>query len=140
MRSAGDGPAFFNPKHFISKEFVDAVGERIEAARKQGPKTSQTAKVPDEAIDTCEQSHHAAKGAHQQGSDQFDDYGVMSIVCRHDVPLFFANIDTPGEQQKYMIALLEHIMTMLPSQATVVVLYDIGCVVDRSLQLVSVST
>ena len=135
LRSAGDGPAFYNPKHFVTKEFVDAVGERIEAARKKGPNT-RTAKVPDEAIDACEQSHHAAKGAQQQGSDQFDDYGVMSIVCRHDVPLFFANIDTPGEQQKYMVALVEHVMNMLPSQATVVVLYDIGCVIERSLQLV----
>ena len=86
---------FYNPKHFVSKEFVDAVGKQIEVARKQGPKAP--AKVPDEAIDACEQSHHAAKGAQQQGSDQFDDYGVMSIVCHHDVPLFFANIDTPGE-------------------------------------------
>ena len=97
------------------------------------------AKVPDEAIDACEQSHHAAKGAQQQGSDQFDDYRVMSIVCRHDVPLFFANIDTLREQQKYMIALVEHVISMLPSQATTVVLYDIRCIVDCSLQLVSTS-
>lgn len=138
MRSAGDGPGFYNPKHFVTKEFIDAVGERIEMARQQGSKT-RTAKVPDEVIDACESSHHAAKGGQQQGTDQFDDYGIMSIVCRHDVPLFFANIDTPGEQQKYMVALVEHVMTMLPSQANVVVLYDIGCVVDRSLQLVSAS-
>lgn len=137
LRSAGDGPRFYDPKQFITKEFVDIVGERITTARKQNPKT-RTAQVPDEAIDACESAHHAAKGGQQQGAEQFDDYGIMSIVCRHDVPLFFANIDTPGEQQKYMIALLEHVMTMLPVQATVVVLYDIGCVVDRSLQLVSI--
>ena len=107
-------------------------------ARKQGSK-ARTTEVPDKVIDACESSHHATKGGQQQGTDQFDDYSIMSIVCCHDVPLFFANIDTPGEQQKYMVALVEHVMTMVPSQATVAVLYDIGCVVDRSLQLVSIS-
>lgn len=60
----------------------------------------------------------------------------MSLVCRHDVPLFFANVDTPGEEQKYAVALIKHLYTLLPQDATVTVLYDIGCVLDRSLDLV----
>ena len=52
-------------------------------------------------------------------------------------PCFFANIDTPGEQQKYAVALLEHLFSLIPTCATVVSLYDIGCVLDRSLHLVS---
>lgn len=71
--------------------------------------------------------------------DKFDDGGVMALVCRHDIPLFFANIDTPGEQQKYGVALLEHLFSLLPSQATVGALYDVGCVLDRSLQIVSIA-
>ncbi|KIK29762.1 hypothetical protein PISMIDRAFT_6531 [Pisolithus microcarpus 441] len=65
--------------------------------------------------------------------DSFDDTGLMALICRHDIPLFFANIDTPGEQQKYSIALIEHLFSLLPPQANVVTLYDVGCVLSRSL-------
>lgn len=65
--------------------------------------------------------------------------GWMSLVCRHDIPLFFANIDTPGEQQKYSIALILWIFAFVPSSANITVLYDIGCVLDRSTQMVSCS-
>jgi hypothetical protein len=61
------------------------------------------------------------------------------LVCRHDNPLFLANIDTPGEQQKYAVALIEHLVSLLPPEATVAVLYDVGCVLDRSLDIVSIS-
>ena len=54
----------------------------------------------------------------------------MALVCRHDIALFFPNIDTPGEQQKYAVALLEHLFSLIPTCATVVSLYDIGCVLD----------
>ena len=134
LSSAGEGPSFYNPKHFISKEFVDAVGEHIAAARKQKPKSVRP-KVPDTAVDACEKSHYAAQD-NQAGPDKFDDQGVMSLVCRHDILLFFANIDTPGEEQKYAVALVKHLYSFLPKDANVVVLYDIGCVLDRSLQLV----
>lgn len=63
----------------------------------------------------------------------------MALVCRHDNPLFLANIDTPGEQQKYAVALIEHLVSLLPPEATVAVLYDVGCVLDRSLDIVSIS-
>jgi hypothetical protein len=69
--------------------------------------------------------------------ETFDDTGWMALVCRHDIPLFFANIDTPGEQQKYAVALFEHLFQFLPSNATVAGLYDVGCSLDRSLHLVS---
>ena len=61
----------------------------------------------------------------------------MSIICRHDIPLFFANIDTPGEQQKYAVTLLKRVLSLLPPHATVTLLYDLGCVLDCSLHLVS---
>jgi hypothetical protein len=57
----------------------------------------------------------------------------MALVCRHDIPLFLANIDSPGEQQKYAVALIQHLFSLLPSNATVIALYDIGCVLERSL-------
>jgi hypothetical protein len=60
----------------------------------------------------------------------------MSLICRHDIPLFFANIDTPGEQQKYAIALILWFIKHIPKNSTVSILYDVRCVVDRSVQKV----
>jgi Kyakuja-Dileera-Zisupton transposase len=135
--SAGDSPPFYDPTYILPKEQVDAVGRRIDAARKR-PAKSFTRKVPDEAVDECECIYEAADGNKQKASmNSFDDTGWMALVCRHDIPLFFANIDTPGEQQKYSVALLEHLFSLLPPNATVGGLYDVGCVLDRSLSLVS---
>ncbi|KAI5983564.1 hypothetical protein F5J12DRAFT_899644 [Pisolithus orientalis] len=65
--------------------------------------------------------------------DCFDDTGIMALICHHDIPLFFANIDMPGEQQKYSVTLLKHLFSHLPVTATVVALYDIGCILTCSL-------
>lgn len=101
------------------------------------PVKPYTPVVPDSAVDECEQAHDAAKGRKQTTTGEyFDDRGLMALVCRHDIPLFFANIDTPGEQQKYAVSLLKHLFSLIPTCATVVSLYDIGCALDRSLNLV----
>jgi len=137
LRSAGECLSFFRPEYFISKVQVDAVGARIERLRKT-PKKSCNPKVPDEAVDECESGHTAGSGSTvKTNMDKFDDAGIMLLGCRHDIPLFFANIDSPGEQQKYAVALLEHLFSFLPASAHVIALYDVGCVLDRSLQLVS---
>jgi hypothetical protein len=138
-RTAGDCPRFYDPTYFLSKELVDEVGRRIDAQRKKTAKT-HVSLVPDEAIDQCETAYEAADGKKQKAAmDSFDDTGIMALICRHDIPLFFANIDSPGEQQKYSVALLEHLISLIPPHATVVALYDVGCVLARSLGKVSQS-
>ena len=137
-RSASASPPFYDPAYFLSKHQVDATGTHIEKQRKTPPKAHK-GPVPDEAIDSCESSYEAADGKKQKTSmDSFDDMGLMALICCHDIPLFFANIDSPGEQQKYAMALLVHLFTLLPLQATVIGLYDVGCVLDRSISLVSI--
>jgi len=68
--------------------------------------------------------------------EKFDNGSQMALVCHHNIPLFLANIDMPGEQQKYSVTLFEHLFSLLPSHATIVSLYDVGCILDCSLQLV----
>ena len=137
LRSAGECPSFYIPQYVISKEQVDAVGDRIDKLRKRPPKVRQPV-VPDDAVDECESSHTAGSGSNSKTNmEKFDDGGQMALVCRHDIPLFLANIDTPGEQQKYAVALIEHLFSLLPPEASAQVLYDVGCVLDRTLQLVS---
>lgn len=116
---------------------MDRVGEKLREAREQAPRNLQPA-VPDDIIDECEKSFKAAKGdSATKDDDNFDDNGLVVLVCHHDVPLFFANIDTPGEQQKYAIALLHTLFGYLPPSATVICLYDIGCTLQRSIDKVS---
>ncbi|KAJ7597943.1 hypothetical protein C8J56DRAFT_1042113 [Mycena floridula] len=132
FKKAGDSASFYKPKHVLPKDVVDKVrSDILDARRRPTPKK----KIPDEAIDACEESHQAAKPERKKAQPQFDDNGLMSLVCRHNIPLFVANIDTPGEGQQYAVALILHLFSLLPPQATVVVLYDLACVLDRSSQL-----
>ncbi|TFK54454.1 hypothetical protein OE88DRAFT_1624486 [Heliocybe sulcata] len=136
LRSAGDSPWFYEPEYFISKVQVDSMGALIDAQRKKPPSRSYVPKVPNEAVDSCERGHDAAdEHKTKTNKDIFDDTGVMALVCRHDVPIFLANIDTPGEQQKYALALISHLFAYLPARALIRVLYDVACVVERSIEL-----
>ncbi|KAK1231142.1 hypothetical protein PQX77_005748 [Marasmius sp. AFHP31] len=136
LKSGGDGVPFHQSTRFLSKEFVDEVGARVAAARGQPPRQRRSTKLPDDVVDADQDSYKAASGdSKRQSNDAFDENGVMALVCRHDIPLFLASIDTPGEQQKYAIALFEAFFAMIPDCATVAGLYDIACVLDRSLDL-----
>ncbi|EGN93582.1 hypothetical protein SERLA73DRAFT_63558 [Serpula lacrymans var. lacrymans S7.3] len=131
--SAGDCPKFYEPAYFLPKLEVDAVGCQINKVRKQIPRVVKGL-VPDEAIDHYQSSYQAADGKKQKATmDSFDDTGVMALICHHDIPPFFANIDTPGEQQKYAVALIQHLYSLLPLQTNVILLYDVGCVLSCSL-------
>lgn len=124
-------PKFHIADFILSKEEVDSVGARIELARSRP--TPRVAAVPDQSIDSCQDSHEAGTGSNVKTSlKRFDIGGLAALVCRHKTPLFVANVDTAREQQKYAVALLEHLLALLPPNTTVTLLYDVGCVLDRS--------
>ncbi|KAJ6613526.1 hypothetical protein B0H10DRAFT_1647301, partial [Mycena sp. CBHHK59/15] len=135
LTSAGDGPIFYEPSYFLSKEKVDKVGERISAARKKKPNV-YTSPVPKEAVDACEASWEAANEKKSKSDPgRYDSAGFMVMNCRHSHPIFLCNIDTPGEQRKYIVAMLEEVASMLPPQATITQCYDVACVTERTLHL-----
>ncbi|KAL0567593.1 hypothetical protein V5O48_014405 [Marasmius crinis-equi] len=135
LKSAGDGVEFHCSYRILTTAEVDAVGARIEAERKKPPKPYNCS-VPDDVVNADREAFHAAQGDdNTTGNKRFDENGMMALVCRHDIPLLAASIDTPGEQQKYAIALIEEFFRLIPPQATVAVLYDIACVVDRSIHI-----
>ncbi|KAG1802437.1 hypothetical protein EV424DRAFT_1351735 [Suillus variegatus] len=110
--AAGDCPHFYDPTYFLPKEYINHIGRCIEAQRKR-PAKSPVPLVPDEAIDQCETAYEAADGKKQKAAmDSFNDTGIM---------------------QKYSMALLEHLFSLIPPHATVIALYDVGCVLARSL-------
>ncbi|KNZ79946.1 hypothetical protein J132_08423 [Termitomyces sp. J132] len=136
LRSAGDSPKFYEPIYILPKEYIDNVGAQIESLRKTRKPHPRQPIVPDEAVNECESSHIAGKGSNvKTNMERYDDSGLMALVCRHDIPIFLANIDTPGEQQKYAVALIEYLFGKLPPCATVALLYDVACVLDRSLHM-----
>ncbi|KAG6810053.1 hypothetical protein H0H92_013548 [Tricholoma furcatifolium] len=135
LRSAGDSPHFYDPSYILPKSFVDKVGLEMDNLRTIQKPRPRNPVVPDEAIDECESSHVAGKGSNvKTNMTTYDDGGLMALVCRHDIPIVLANIDTPEEQQKYAVSMLQWLFSLLPSNATVVLLYDVGCVLNRSLQ------
>ena len=119
-----------DPKYFIPKDYIDAHGAHIDLSRRR-PAGQYQRKVPDSAVDDCKDGLTAANEKKQKTNGvKFDDMGLAALVCHHDIPLLFANIDTLGEQQKYMVALLAYLFNLLPPQTTVLCLYDVGCILD----------
>jgi hypothetical protein len=90
-------------------------------------------RVPKSVLDGCLASFTAADEARVKGSTQFFDVTAnMTLLCRHNRPLFSVNIKTAGEGQHYVLALLGKLFEHLPSDFFVRVLYDIGCQLHRS--------
>ncbi|KAJ7105547.1 hypothetical protein C8R44DRAFT_834429 [Mycena epipterygia] len=135
LRSAGDGPISYDPSYFVPKAEVENIRARILQARKKRPAPC-TPLIPQEAIDACESSWDAANEKKQKADPKrHDSSGVFIITCRHSQVLFLCDITTPGEQQQYVVSLMEKVVSHLPPEATVVQAYDVGCVTDHSLNL-----
>ncbi|KAK0467759.1 uncharacterized protein EV420DRAFT_1260197 [Desarmillaria tabescens] len=126
-KHAGDCPEFYDLEFFLSKSEVNEAVLRIQNACKS-VKKCYSPKIPDIAVDEDEKSFEAADEKKEKThGGHYDDQGLAALVCHHDVPLFLGNVDTPGEQQKYTVMLLDCVTSNLPEAATIAVLYDIGC-------------
>ncbi|KAJ6505166.1 hypothetical protein C8R45DRAFT_817754 [Mycena sanguinolenta] len=135
LRSAGDGPIVYDPTYFVSPAKVKAVRKRILKARKKAP-AKYNPPVLHDAVDACEESWDAVNEKKQKADPKrYDRSGVFVLTCRHSQVLFLADVNTPGEQQQYIVALMEEVLEQLPPQATVIQGYDVGCSTDRSLNL-----
>ena len=135
--AAGDCPPIgYEHVYLIPHERVVDMAERLKEAGKRPPRDYR-GEVPAEVVADCSSSHEAGDPSkHKTSGREFDDKGVVAIVCRHDAPLCFVNVVDPGEGQKYALAALDWLFEELPEQATVAALYDIGCVTDRTRHLV----
>ncbi|KAF7298675.1 hypothetical protein MIND_00814700 [Mycena indigotica] len=132
LRSAGDGPTGYHPRFFVPKAKIDAVKVRMEEARKRPVQVT----APD---DGCSENWTAANEKKRLADPKrYDASGIFALTCRHSQVLFTCNIDTPGERHHYIIALLEEVLSHLPSEATACQAYDVGCIVDRTLTLYNI--
>lgn len=92
-------------------------------------------KIPTSVLDECQDSFDAANEGREKASTKyFSDTGLFACLCRHDRPLFLANMTTAGEHQFYFLALLNRFMKEVPEEMTVGVLYDVACNMERSMK------
>lgn len=92
-------------------------------------------KVPKSALDGCNNSFLAAEGDRVKANTRFfADTGCMALLCSHGRPLFVINMTRAGEQQFYVLALLDAYLAELPEWWKVGTLYDIGCQTHLSLE------
>ncbi|KAJ7866341.1 hypothetical protein B0H13DRAFT_2561464 [Mycena leptocephala] len=135
LRKAGDGPISYDPSLFIPKHKVDVVGKRLDAVRDHLAAKAKPS-MPQEVIDTCQESWDAANEKKWKvDPKRYDASGIFVMTCRHRQVIFLCNVDTPGEQQRSIVAMLGEVFTLLPPHATVLQAYDVGCVTEHSLNL-----
>ncbi|KAL9937961.1 hypothetical protein V8E36_003506 [Tilletia maclaganii] len=109
------------PRRFLSQRQVHEVEKRLKAVNLSAKATANqhdcTAKV--KAADPL-----AAKGA----AGPHDITGVMGLCCRHDHPLIFCDITSPGERHHYAVALVLALLGAIKHRVdSLGVMYDIGC-------------
>ncbi|KAJ7878780.1 hypothetical protein B0H14DRAFT_2567077 [Mycena olivaceomarginata] len=135
LRSAGDGPINYDPTYFVPKENIAKVNERIIEARKR-KSTTYKPRIPQDAIDTCQESWNTTNEKKQKADPKYyNASGVFVMTCRHSQVIYLCDIDTLGEQQKYIVALMEEVNSNLPPQATILQAYNVGCVTDHNFNL-----
>ncbi|KZT52172.1 hypothetical protein CALCODRAFT_417924, partial [Calocera cornea HHB12733] len=136
FRGGGESIPVYTPEIFMTTDAVDAVGRDMARLRAGRPANHRAARLSAEALERCKKSFKVAdEEAALVNEKLFDPTGVVVLLCRHDIPLFACDITTPGEQQKYVVAMLLELLKELPDQATVGLLYDIGCQLDHSSRL-----
>ena len=118
-----------------AKEYIQVHRSRPDMDHHQ----KASSQVPRHILDECKKSYQASQERDQDPDISiYDSKGVMAIVCRHDIPLFIADIKTLGEPRYYAIALLRKIASELPPTATIGVMYDIADQLHQSIAKVMV--
>lgn len=101
--------------------------------------TRLSASIPNKVLDDCESSYRAAQEKMKNIDESaYAEKGIMAMVCVHDIPIFLTDIETFGEPRYLAVALLRKLNGMVPPQATIGVMYDIGDQLDRTIEKVCV--
>ncbi|KAJ7832722.1 hypothetical protein B0H13DRAFT_2370815 [Mycena leptocephala] len=133
-KSPKDPPKYHPDTHFVPEDlaakteaYVDSVrnASKNETRRKRQARDVEEEEeedgyeheellLPRSVLDGCEASFKAADEKREKASTEFfEDTGLMALLCRHD---------------RVLGSLFEH----LPRKVRVGILYDIGCLLERS--------
>lgn len=92
-------------------------------------------------IDLCTASHTAANDARGNRTWRAcDETELFAMACWHDHLLKFINIVQSGERGHFPVAMIDWLMTELNTSSTdlsykLAVLYDIGCTLERRMEI-----
>ena len=128
----------FNHQFIVPADFIDCVGSLHKKLSKKDPTHNYQSEAPFAATKLCDKSHVVADESRAKaGGDVHDNQGLFAVLCRHDQPLFIGNIDTPGEGMRYVMASIFWAVLHLPKNATVCTFYDMNCMAEKILKMVS---
>lgn len=129
---------------FLSEDVLEAANNHVESLKSRPTSEGRqriSSEVPSGALDESRDSHRAAQErADNEDNGKYASKGLVAIVCRHDIPLLLRDMETPGERQYFAIALIRKLATCLLTSATIGILYDTACQIDRSTALVRFHT
>ncbi|PLW04909.1 hypothetical protein PCANC_28622 [Puccinia coronata f. sp. avenae] len=92
----------------------------------------------DHATNQCTESHKAADDKRNESTWKgCDDTGLMGCCCRHNAAIYLANIHKSGEQRCFPLAIIKKLLSEINPSRPVGILYDIGCSMDKFINLVS---
>ncbi|KAJ7896179.1 hypothetical protein B0H13DRAFT_2338508 [Mycena leptocephala] len=151
-KSPKDPPKYHPDTHFVPEDlaakmeaYVDSVrnASNNETCRKRQAQDVEEEEedgyehkdllLPRSVLDRCEASFKAADEKREKASTEFfEDTGLMALLCRHDRVLWVLNMHSAGEKQFSVILLIERLFEHLPRKVRVGILYDIGCLLERS--------
>jgi hypothetical protein len=91
----------------------------------------------EEEMDKCTESHKAANDKRNQSTWKgCDDTGLMGCCCRHDAAVHMLNIHKSGEKRALPLAIMKRLMQSIELDRPVGILYDIGCSLEKFIELV----
>jgi hypothetical protein len=125
---------------WLSDSEVEDTRLEVEAAKSASTPSSRprlSSTIPVKVLDDCEGSYKAAQEKMVElDASAYDSKGIMALTCPHDVPIFVVDVKTKGEPRYLAVALLKNLAAMLPGNATIGVMYDIGDQLERTIEKV----
>ncbi|KNE96441.1 hypothetical protein PSTG_10272 [Puccinia striiformis f. sp. tritici PST-78] len=110
------------PRIFLAQEEVDQTTEMIQKEEMED--------------NTPEKLHKAANNKRNALTWKgCDDTGLMGCCCQHDAAIFLTNIHKSGEKRVFPLAILQRLLSTIEPTLPVGVLYDIGCSLDKYINL-----
>ncbi|KNZ58998.1 hypothetical protein VP01_1820g1 [Puccinia sorghi] len=69
-----------------------------------------------------------------------NDTGLMGLCFGHNSVIYMANIHGSGDTQAHPLTIIKHILSHINEERPVGILYDIGCLLDKYMNLVRTLT
>ena len=88
--------------------------------------------VPHSILDDCKDSFVSVDEKHQKASIQlFIVTALVALLCHHDQVLWLVNMTSAGENQHYVLAIIQHLLDHLPMMQPLVFFMTLGASFEK---------